>query len=124
MEKFAETFRYIFSDKIFLGLFGWCVTPIYNSIARSSAPIVADILLFLVECLFYGLVIVLIVKLSDRLLSKNRKKKEKPVKEAKKESESKGANNANTADSIYNEEKNYTKDVSEKPESRPYREYK
>ena len=73
MEKIFETFSYIFSEKIFLGIFGWCVNPVYNNIARSHAPIVADVLLFLVECLFYGLVIALIVKLSDLVFRKRKK---------------------------------------------------
>lgn len=67
---------WFFHDLIFMHLFGWGVRPLYNSITRSSAEVVAKVVVFILETAFYAIVVIALVKLADYLLSKRRLSRE------------------------------------------------
>lgn len=93
---------FIFHKVIFMNLFGWLIRPLYNSVARSLAVVAADVMLIVIELIFYGALLALLVVLCDKLYSKIRRKKR-----AQKKSES-----ANKAEAPKTEKK-----------PREYREY-
>lgn len=69
---------YIFSDIIFLHLWGWLINPIYRSIENSANTAIADSFLLLIELIFYGIVLALIIVFSEKIgrkLKQNKKDK-------------------------------------------------
>lgn len=75
LEIIVHWIVYIFSDLIFLNLFGWCINPLYNFIERATNMAIADCMLIIIELIFYGIVLAILVKLYDRIIKKIKKKK-------------------------------------------------
>lgn len=78
---------HVFSDIIFLNIFGFAINPIYRSIERSANTAIANSFLIIVEIIFYSLVLTGCILLIEKI-AKNRKasRKDKRIdSETKKE---------------------------------------
>lgn len=137
MEAVIGKIVYIFSDLIFLHLFGWAINPLYNKVADAWAPVIADSMLLLIEFIFYGAVLAGLVILFDKFLEKKRKKKrqqtryekientESKVSDKKAKTETKGADKKTKTETKNADKKAKTEanNSGETKSKRPYREY-
>lgn len=119
----------VFSDIIFLTLFGWAVNPVYDLIEKTYNTALANSFLLVIELIFYGLVLAGIILLIEKIVrdrkrakgakvgKKSRKMtvKEKMQKEQAKEA----AKNKKSKESV----KNNKSSEPEKKKKREYREY-
>lgn len=136
---------WFFNDLIFMHVLGWCVRPLLNFVSTRTLPILADILLFIIETVFYALVVILLVKLGDFLLSKRRMSRNRRLnknlarvernaairerkKNARKSTNKKSANKKSTnkklADPKLTDKKSTDKTTKTNYDDDGYREYK
>lgn len=76
-ENIIHWIVYIFSDLIFLHLFGWGINPLFRLVEGKANTAIANCMLIIIELIFYGIILALLVKLFDKILRKKGESKEK-----------------------------------------------